>query len=61
MKIETMVDSHDSDKRRELFDQQVELLNTFLEHGAISQAQYDKSFGDLAEKMGYKENKGGEQ
>lgn len=56
-----MGDSHDSDKRRELFDQQVELLNTFLEHGAISQAQYDKSFGDLAEKMGYKENKGGEQ
>ena len=61
MKIETMENNHDSDKRRELFDQQVELLNTFLEHGAISQAQYDKSFGDLAEKMGYKENKGGEQ
>ena len=56
-----MGDSHDSDKRRELFDQQVELLNTFLEHGAISQAQYDKSFGDLEEKMGYKENKGGEK
>ena len=56
-----MGDSHDSDKRRELFDQQVELLNTFLEHGAISQAQYDKSFGDLAEKMGYKENKGGKK
>ena len=56
-----MENSHDSDKRRELFDQQVELLNTFLEHGAISQAQYDKSFGDLAEKMGYKENKGGKK
>lgn len=56
-----MGDNHDSDKRRELFDQQVELLTIFLEHGAISQAQYDKSFGDLAEKMGYKENQGGEK
>ncbi len=39
---------------RELYLKQKALLNTFLEHGAISQAQYDKSLGDLTEKMGMK-------
>ena len=29
-------------KRRELYDRQVATLKTFLEHGAITQAQYDK-------------------
>ena len=42
------------EKRRQLYDRQVELLKTFLEHGAISQEQYNKSFGDLTAKMGYK-------
>lgn len=32
---------------------QMELLKTFLEKGAISQAQYDKSAHDLTEKMGF--------
>ena len=32
-----------------------ETLDLFLERGAISQAQYDKSLGDLREKMGVKE------
>lgn len=41
------------EKRRQLYDRQVELLNTFLEHGTITRAQYDKSYGDLTEKMGY--------
>jgi hypothetical protein len=27
-------------------------LDAFLERGAISRAQYDKSLGDLTEKMG---------
>lgn len=40
-------------KKRRLYDRQVELLKTFLENGAISQAQYDKSYGDLTEKMGF--------
>ena len=40
-------------KRRELYDRQVELLDTFLEHGAITQAQHDKSLHDLTVKMGY--------
>lgn len=40
------------DKKRDLYLRQKQLLDTFLEHGAISQAQYDKSLGDLSEKMG---------
>ena len=35
----------------ELFRQQKALLDTFLERGAISQAQYNKSFGDLRDLM----------
>ena len=30
------------EKRRALYDRQVALLATFLEHGAIAQAQHDK-------------------
>lgn len=40
------------EKKEELYLRQVRLLQTFLEHGAISQAQYDKSVHDLTEKMG---------
>ena len=43
------------DKKRELFLRQKELLDTFLEHGAISREQYDKSLGDLTVKMGMEE------
>jgi hypothetical protein len=39
-------------KNKQLFLNQKELLDTFLERHAISQAQYDKSFGDLKAKMG---------
>ena len=35
-----------------LFDEQKRLLDTFLARHAISQAQYDKSLGDLTAKMG---------
>ncbi len=38
--------------KEELYLNQVRLLDTFLKNGAITQAQYDKSFGDLTEKMG---------
>lgn len=41
----------DGDKKRELYLRQKQLLDTFLAHGAISKAQYDKSFGDLTVKM----------
>ena len=44
-----------ADRRRELYERQVELLRLFLERGAITPAQYDKSYGDLTEKMGYGE------
>ena len=39
-------------KKKLLFLNQKKLLDTFLEKKAISQAQYDKSLGDLREKMG---------
>ena len=41
------------EKRRQLFLRQKQLLDQFLKTGAISQAQYDKSLGDLTRKMGY--------
>ena len=44
------------EKKRCLYLRQKELLDTFLEHGAISRAQYDKSLGDLTVKMGMEPN-----
>ena len=44
------------EKKRDLYLRQKQLLDTFLEHGAISRAQYDKSLGDLTVKMGVKSN-----
>ena len=46
------------EKRRALYDRQVATLKTFLEHGAITQAQHDKSLHDLTEKMGYENHEG---
>lgn len=40
------------EKNHQLFLKQKALLDGFLEHGAISQAQHDKSLHDLKEKMG---------
>jgi len=40
------------EKKKELFLQQKHTLDLFLARGAISQAQYDKSLGDLRDKMG---------
>ena len=39
-------------KNLQLFLNQTELLDKVLERRAISQAQYDKSLGDLRAKMG---------
>ena len=44
-------------KRIELYKTQKKTLDTFLEHGAITKAQYDKSLGDLTVKMGMEEYK----
>ena len=40
------------EKRHSLYLRQKELLATLLEHGAISQAQHDKSLRDLTVKVG---------
>lgn len=42
--------SHE-EKNHQLFLRQKALLDQFLEKGAISQAQHDKSLHDLREKM----------
>ena len=39
-------------KKKDLFLKQKETLDTFLKTGAITQMQYDKSYGDLVKKMG---------
>ncbi len=39
------------EKKLDLFLRQKRTLDLFLERGAISKAQYDKSLGDLIEKM----------
>ena len=41
-----------AEKNRQLYYRQKRLLETFLEHHAISKEQYDKSLGDLTVKMG---------
>ncbi len=41
------------EKKRKLYLEQKETLKTFLAHGTITQAQFDKSFTDLTIKMGY--------
>lgn len=43
------------EENHHLFLREKALLAEFLEHGAISQAQHDKSLHDLIEKMGEKE------
>ncbi len=45
-----------SQKKVELYHRQKELLDTFLSHHTISRAQYDKSLGDLTEKMGMEDH-----
>lgn len=46
-----------SQKKIELYRKQKDLLDTFLAHHAISRAQYEKSLGDLTEKMGMQDHK----
>ena len=41
------------EKKKQLFLNQKATLDSFLERGAITQAQYDKSYGDLKLKMGF--------
>lgn len=48
--------SRHQEQLRQLFLEQKHTLDLFLERGAISRAQYDKSLGDLAGKMGIKDD-----
>ena len=43
-----------AEKNHQLFLREKALLAGFLAHGAISQAQHDRSLHDLMEKMGEK-------
>ena len=40
------------EKRVQLYENQKRLLETFLERGAITRRQFNKSLGDLTAKMG---------
>ena len=40
------------EKKKELFLRQKHTLDLFLERNAISESQYNKSLGDLRDKMG---------
>ena len=42
------------EKKKQLFLKQKNTLDLLLERNAISKAQYDKSLGDLIDKMGMK-------
>ena len=44
------------EKKLDLFLRQKRTLDLFLERGTITKAQYDKSLGDLIEKMGIKDS-----
>ena len=43
-----------SEKNRQLFLEEKDILDKFLARGAISRDQYEKSLHDLMEKMGMK-------
>ena len=43
---------------RKLYLDQKHTLDVFLDNGAISRAQYDKSLGDLTRKMGMEREEG---
>lgn len=49
------------EKKRELYLRQKKTLEEFLARGAITRAQFDKSFGDLTEKMGMQSLAGAER
>lgn len=55
MMIKEYSDLTPEEKRVDLFLRQKRTLDLFLERNAISKVQYDKSLGDLIEKMGIKD------
>lgn len=49
--FDTHIDDHHRLTNDDLYLRQVAMLKGFLERNAISQAQFDKSYHDLTEKM----------
>ena len=47
-----------AEKKQELYLRQKDVLDKFLERGAISRSQYEKSLGDLTVKMGFADDEG---
>ena len=50
--VEPEISEKEFEKKKQLFMHQKKTLDSFLKTGAISQLQYDKSYGDLVKKMG---------
>lgn len=55
MEEKTLLSMTPEERKKQLFLNQKKTLDMFLEKGALNQAQYHKSLGDLREKMGVKE------
>ena len=55
IELENLRSGSKEEKKSELFEHQKHTLDLFLERGAITKAQYDKSLTTLTEKMGIKE------
>ena len=55
METKAWSDMTAEEKKVRLYIRQKATLDSFLARNAISQAQYDKSLGDLTEKMGMAE------
>ena len=49
------MENKDFMKKKELFIEQKRTLDIFLANGAITRAQYNKSYGDLVKLMGMEE------
>ena len=45
------------EKKKQLYLQQKDVLDKFLERNAITKAEYNKSLGDLTRKMGMEDQK----
>ena len=45
-------DNSSGQRKEQLFNKQKDTLDMLLQHGAITQVQYEKSLYDLKEKMG---------
>ena len=52
---------HPHHTNEELYEKQVQTLRQFLQTGAITQAQFDNSYGDLTAKMHFTQPKENEQ